>query len=68
MNLGILPFRTKDMITKGFSSEKKRIEEYEKILKEAGYLVKKHSTEMLFQGQGAPDWFFLDILTAKCNF
>lgn len=67
MNLALLPYRTGDIITKGFSSEKQRVEEYEKILQEGGFNVKRHSTEMLFRGQGAPDWFFIDILTAKCR-
>jgi len=67
INLALLPFRTGDIIKREFSSEKKRAEEYEKILSETGYMVKRHSTEVLFRGQGAPDWFFLDILTAKCS-
>ena len=67
INLALFPFRTGDIINKGVSNEKKRTKEYEELLKQAGYTVKKHSTEILFRGQGAPDWFFLDILTAKCN-
>lgn len=65
MDLGLLPFRTGDILSKGISSEKKRIEDYEKTLTQSGYIVKRHSTRPLFQGQHAPDWFFLDILTAK---
>jgi hypothetical protein len=65
MDIALLPYRTGDIISTGFSSEKKRIEEYEEILTNAGYKVKKHSTELLFRGQGAPNWFFIDILTAK---
>jgi hypothetical protein len=66
MDIALLPYRTGDIISTGVSSEKKRFEEYEKILTNAGYKVKKHSTEVLFRGQGSPDWFFIDILTAKC--
>jgi len=65
MDIALLPYRTGDIIFTGFSSEKKRIDGYDKFLTESGYRVKRHSTEVLFQGQGAPDWFFLDILTAK---
>lgn len=65
MNLALLPFRTGDIIQKGVSSEKNRIEEYEENLEKAGYTVKRHSTEVLFRGQNAPDWFFLDLLTAR---
>lgn len=65
-DLAILPFRTGDILTRGVSGEKKRIEEYENILSQAGYTVKRHSTKPLFEGQHAPEWFFLDILTAKC--
>ena len=67
INLGLLPFRTGKTLTTGVSNEKKRIEEYEETLAQAGYIVKRHSTKTLFQGQRAPDWFFLDILTAKCS-
>jgi len=67
IDLGLLPFRSGDILTKGISDERKRTEEYERILSEAGYIVKRHSTKALFQGQNAPDWFFLDVLTAKCN-
>ena len=66
MDIAILPYRTGDIISTGFSSEKKRVEGYAKILTDSGYKVKKHSTELLFRGQSAPDWFFIDILTAKC--
>ena len=65
MNIALLPYRTGDIISTGFSSEKNRIEEYDKTLTNAGYKVKKHSTEVLFRGQCAPDWFFIDILTGK---
>ena len=68
MHLALLPFRTGDIIKRGVSSEKKRVEEYENLLKKSGYIVKKHSTEVLFRGQNAPDWFFLDVLTAKCSY
>jgi hypothetical protein len=67
INLALFPFRSSDIIQKGVSNERKRVETYEQILVEAGYTVRKHSTELLFRGQGAPDWFFLDILTAKCT-
>jgi len=67
INLALFPFRTKDILTKGISNERKRIEDYEKTLAQAGYVVRRHSTKALFQGQNAPDWFFLDILTAKCS-
>jgi hypothetical protein len=67
INLGLLPFRSGDTVTKGTSDEKKRVEEYERVLSEAGYIVKRHSTKALFQDQNAPDWFFLDVLTAKCT-
>ena len=67
INLGLLPYRSGDILTKGISDERKRVEEYERILSEAGYIVRRHSTKALFQGQNAPDWFFLDVLTAKRN-
>jgi hypothetical protein len=65
VNLALLPFRTGDIITKGFSSEKNRTQEYDDLLREAGFRTQSHSTEPLFRGLGAPDWFFMDILTAK---
>ncbi|MBN2468657.1 MAG: hypothetical protein JXD19_10950 [Deltaproteobacteria bacterium] len=67
LDLALLPYRSKETIKTGLSNETKRVQEYEKILKDAGYTVRRHSTEVLFRGQGAPDWFFLDILTAKFN-
>lgn len=65
LDLALLPFRTGDIISKGISSESARIAEYENMLNEAGYAVTRHSTEPLFRGQGAPEWFFIDLLTAK---
>ncbi len=67
INLALLPYRTGDILNRGFSSEKSRIAEYDDMLREAGYSTQRHSTEVLFRGLGAPDWFFLDILTAKCT-
>jgi len=65
MDLALFPYRTRDIISRGFSSEKQRVDEYQKILTEAGYQVKIHSTRSIFQGQNAPDWFFVNFLTAK---
>jgi len=67
INLALLPYRTGHILTKGVSDEKRRIEDYEKTLSQADYTVKRHSTKALFEGQYAPDWFFLDMLTAKCT-
>jgi hypothetical protein len=65
LNLALLPFRTGDIIHKGISSESARIAQYEELLTKAGYHVERHSTAPLFRGQQAPEWFFIDLLTAR---
>ena len=65
INLALLPFRSGHTITTGMSNEQTRVDEYERLLTAAGFFTRRHSTEVLFRGLGAPDWFFLDILTAK---
>jgi len=67
LNVAILPFRSGDILKSGVSSEKVRIKAYRELLEKAGFVTRSHSTEPLFRGQGAPDWFFLDILTAACG-
>lgn len=65
LDLALLPFRTGDILSKGISSESGRTAEYEDLLTRAGYLVTRHSTAPLFRGQGAPEWFFIDLLMAR---
>lgn len=67
IHLALLPYRSGEVITTGISSEQKRVDQYEGLLTSAGFVTQRHSTEVLFRGLGAPDWFFLDILTAKCK-
>ena len=67
INLALLPYRSGEVITTGISSETNRVGDYETILTSGGFTTHRHSTEVLFHGLGAPDWFFLDILTAKCE-
>lgn len=65
LNLALLPYRSGEVLRTGYSSEKRRVAEYEELLMRAEYVTQRHSTGALFRGQGAPEWFFLDILTAR---
>lgn len=65
INLALLPFRSGEVLRTGISGEKQRIDDYETLLSSAGYDTRRHSTRPLFGSQGAPEWFFLDILTGR---
>ncbi|HOC38969.1 MAG TPA: hypothetical protein PKJ77_06815 [Thermodesulfobacteriota bacterium] len=67
INLALLPFRSGEVLRSGVSSEQKRIDEYQNLLSAAGYVTQRHSTRQLPSTRGAPEWFFLDILTAHCT-
>jgi hypothetical protein len=65
MNLAILPFRSGETMRTGVSQEKKRLDDYEARLRKASYEVRRHPTKGVLPQVGAPDWFYLEILTAK---
>ena len=48
----------------GVSQEKKRLNEYAIHLTKAGYQVQRHPTKSILPQASAPDWFYLEILTA----
>lgn len=64
MNLAILPYRSGETMRTGVSQEKKRLDDYQKRLNKAGYDVQRHPTKGVLPQAGAPDWFYLEILTA----
>jgi len=64
MNLAILPYRSGETMRTGISQEKKRLDDYQGRLREAGYDVRRHPTKGILPQTGAPDWFYLEILTA----
>ena len=65
MDLAILPYRSGETMRTGISHEKKRLADYQERLAKADYEVIFHSTKHILPSLGAPDWFYLDILTAK---
>jgi SAM-dependent methyltransferase len=67
MDLAILPYRSGETMKTGVSQEKKRLSSYQERLVKAGYDVMFHSTRHVLPQTGAPDWFYLDIMTAKRN-
>jgi hypothetical protein len=64
MDLAILPFRSGETMRTGVSQEKKRLDDYETRLRKASYVVTRHPTKGVLPQGGAPDWFYLEILTA----
>jgi hypothetical protein len=64
MDLAILPYRSGETMRTGISQEKKRLDAYQKRLGTAGYRVRRHPTRGILPQGGAPDWFYLEILTA----
>lgn len=64
MDLGILPYRSGETMRTGISQEKKRLDDYQGRLRKAGYNVQRHPTKGILPQTGAPDWFYLEILTA----
>ncbi|MDR2862189.1 MAG: class I SAM-dependent methyltransferase [Syntrophobacterales bacterium] len=67
MDLAVLPYRSGETMKTGISQEKKRLAAYQERLVEANYDVRLHSTKHVLPQSGAPDWFYLDILTARRN-
>ena len=65
MDLAILPYRSRETMQTGVSQEKKRLAAYQERLEKANYNVMLHSTKHILPQAGAPDWFYLDILTAR---
>jgi hypothetical protein len=65
MDLAILPFRSGETMRTGVSQEKKRLDNYESRLRKASYEVTRHPTQGVLPQVGAPDWFYLEILTAN---
>lgn len=65
MDLAILPYRSGETMRTGISQEKKRLDDYEARLRIASYEVRLHPTQGVLPQVGAPDWFYLEILTAK---
>ena len=65
MDLAVLPYRSGETMRTGISHEKKRLADYQERLVKADYEVMFHSTKHILPQSGAPDWFYLDILTAK---
>jgi hypothetical protein len=64
MDLAILPYRSGETMRTGISQEKKRLDDYESRLRKASYDVQRHPTKGVLPQVGAPDWFYLEILTA----
>ncbi len=64
MDLAILPYRSGETMRTGISQEKKRLDDYQGRLRKAGYEVRRHPTKDILPQAGAPDWFYLEILTA----
>jgi hypothetical protein len=64
MDLAILPYRSGETMRTGVSQEKKRLDDYTARLVKAGYQVSRHPTKGVLPQVGAPDWFYLEILTA----
>jgi hypothetical protein len=67
MDMAILPYRSGETMKTGVSQEKKRLAAYREQLEKANYNVMLHSTKHVLPQLGAPDWFYLDILTARKN-
>jgi len=65
MDLAILPYRSGETMRTGISQEKKRLDDYEARLRKASYEVARHPTQGVLPQLGAPDWFYLEILTAR---
>jgi len=65
MDLAVLPYRSGETMRTGISHEKRRLADYQERLVKADYEVMFHSTKHILPQLGAPDWFYLDILTAK---
>jgi hypothetical protein len=65
MELAILPYRSGETMRTGISQEKKRLDDYELHLRKASYEVTRHPTKGILPQVGAPDWFYLEILTAQ---
>ncbi|MBN1547512.1 MAG: hypothetical protein JW902_12720 [Syntrophaceae bacterium] len=64
MDLAILPYRSGETMRTGVSQERKRLDAYTDRLMKAGYQVLRHPTKGVMPQVGAPDWFYLEILTA----
>lgn len=64
MDLAILPYRSGETMRTGVSQEKRRLDDYTGRLGKAGYRVQRHPTKGVLPQVGAPDWFYLEILTA----
>lgn len=64
MDLAILPYRSGETMRTGISQEKKRLDDYEARLRKASYAVTRYPTKGILPQLGAPDWFYLEILTA----
>ncbi|NLN60266.1 MAG: hypothetical protein GX147_06105 [Deltaproteobacteria bacterium] len=65
MNLAILPYRSGETMRTGVSQERKRFDDYTQRLVPSGYRVHRHPTKNVLPQTGAPDWFYLEILTAE---